>query len=172
MDRLQLPLAIQNAPEYLGVGLTAEGIVQLARAHANFSVLKGEGPAVTIREVIERTAGALAVFNGRAGLELIENLRAGCAGLIPGVEFVDREARIYGLMRDGDEDKAEALYREVLPGIVFAMNSVEHLVCYGKRIAAQRLGLGEVFDRAPALKPTPFGLECARRVADSLGPLA
>jgi hypothetical protein len=29
----------------------------------------------------------------------------------------------------------------------------------------------EVHDRAPALAPEPFGLECARRYAQALGPL-
>jgi 2-keto-3-deoxy-L-arabinonate dehydratase len=171
MDRLDIMLAIQNAPEYIGVGLSADGIAALARNHANFTVLKGEGPVLVIREVIERTEGRLAVFNGRAGLELTDNLRAGCAGMVPGMDFLDREARVFDLMRAGREEEAEAVYREILPGIVFAMSSIEHLVCYGKRIAARRLGIGEVFDRAPALAPTPFGLDCAGRIAESLGPL-
>lgn len=171
MDKLELPLAIQNAPEYIGVGLSSEGVATLAQRHANFSVLKGEGPVLMIHEVIERTDGKLAVFNGRAGLELTDNLRAGCAGMIPGMDFLDREARVFDLMRAGDESAAEAIYREILPGIVFAMSSIEHLVCYGKRIAALRLGLGDVRDRAPALTPTAFGLDCVRRIAGALGPL-
>jgi 4-hydroxy-tetrahydrodipicolinate synthase len=57
----------------------------------------------------------------------------------------------------------------MLPAVVFIMQSLEHLVCYGKRIAAARLGLGEVHDRAPALAPTPFGLACVERFARELG---
>jgi 4-hydroxy-tetrahydrodipicolinate synthase len=171
MDRLDMTLAIQNAPEYIGVGLSVDGIVALAKNHANFTVLKGEGAVLAIREVIERTDGTLAVFNGRAGLELTDNLRAGCAGMVPGMDFLDRESRVFDLMQSGCEAEAEALYREVLPGIVFAMASIEHLVCYGKRIAARRLGIAEVFDRAPALAPTAFGLGCTERIADALGAL-
>jgi 4-hydroxy-tetrahydrodipicolinate synthase len=52
------------------------------------------------------------------------------------------------------------------------MQSIEHLVCYGKRMAAYRLGLDAVHDRAPALVPTSFGAACARRFAQALGPLA
>jgi 4-hydroxy-tetrahydrodipicolinate synthase len=111
------------------------------------------------------------VFNGRAGLELTDNLRAGCAGMIPGVDFMDRQARVFDCMRAGSDDQAEAAYREILPGIVFVMHSVDHLVCYGKRIAAIRLGLDAVHDRPPALAPERFGLECARRYAGQLGPL-
>ena len=75
-------------------------------------------------------------------------------------------------MSAGDEETAEALYTRALPAIVFAMQSIEHLVCYGKRIAAQRLAIDAVHDRSPGLVPTPFGTDCARRYAAQLGPLA
>lgn len=171
-DRVELPVAIQNAPEYLGVGLTPEGVKTLAKNHPNFRILKGEGPALAIRQVIERTGDSVTVFNGRGGLELIDNLRAGCAGMIPASDTFDRQARIYDLVREGAETHAEALYREVLPTIVFVMQSLDTLHTYGKRIAAMRLGLGEVFDRAPALAPDAFGMRCAQRYAAALGPLA
>ena len=75
-------------------------------------------------------------------------------------------------MRAADEPAAEAGYREVLPTIVFVMQSVETLVCYGKRIAAARLGIEAVHDRAPGLTPSAFGLDCVRRYASHLGPLS
>lgn len=171
-DRVDLPVAIQNAPEYLGVGLTPQGVKTLARNHANFRLLKGEGAALVVRRYIEEAGDAVTVFNGRGGLELIDNLRGGCAGMIPASDTFDRQAQIFDLLRDGAEAHAEALYREVLPAIVFVMQSLDTLHTYGKRIAAMRLGLGEVFDRAPALAPTAFGMRCAQRYAAALGPLA
>ncbi len=171
-DRVDLPVAIQNAPEYMGIGLAPEGIARLARNHANFRILKGEGPVLTIRRVIEQTQGRIRVFNGRGGLELTDNLRAGCAGMIPGADTFDRQAGIFDLVRGGREAEAEALYRDVLPAVVFAMQSLDTLICYGKRIAAFRLGLGEVHDRSPGMVPDAFGLACARRYADALGLLA
>lgn len=172
MAGIDRPVAIQNAPEYTGVGLSPATIADLSRAHPNFSVLKGEGPVTTVQAAIEATNGALAVFNGRNGQELPDNLRAGCAGMIPATDTFDVQVRIYEAMRAGREAEAEALYRNVLPAIVFGMQSLDALICYGKRMAAWRLGIGEVFDRAPAMRPTVFGLECARRFAAQLGPLA
>lgn len=176
-DGSPIPVGIQNAPEYLGVGLSPSAIRALHRNHANFIMVKGEAPVVTIRRIIEETEGGITVFNGRGGLELPDNIRAGCEGIIPAPDFFDRQVRIFGLMRTLDdaenEEIAENLYREILPGIVFVMQSIDTLVCYGKRIAAWRLGLrGEIYDRAPALAPTKFGLECARRFALALGPYA
>ncbi|MDJ0944193.1 MAG: dihydrodipicolinate synthase family protein [Kiloniellales bacterium] len=166
-----LPVAIQNAPEYLGIGLGVESIETLRRRHDNFVLLKGEGPALTIREVIEASGEGLAVFNGRNGLELPDNLRAGCAGVIPGPETCAIQARIYELMAGGTpggEAEAERLYREILPLLTFVMQSLQTLHCYGKRILAWQLDLGEVHDRAPALAPTAFGLDCVRRHAEAL----
>jgi len=171
-DQVDLPVAVQNAPDYLGVGLTPAGVRLLAKSHPNFRILKGEGPAIAIRELIEYAGDAVTVFNGRGGLELTDNLRAGCAGMIPATDTFDWQARIFDLMRGGAEPAAEALYRELLPAIVFVMQSLDTLHTYGKRIAAMRLGLGEVIDRAPALRPSSYGLQCARRYASALGPLA
>jgi len=176
-DASPVPIAIQNAPEYLGVGLAPTAIKTLHRNHPNIVMVKGEASAITIRRLIEETDGEVAVFNGRGGLELLDNLRAGCAGMIPAPDFFDRQVRIFGLMQSTDdaenEDVAENLYREILPGVVFVMQSIDTLICYGKRIAAWRLGLqGDVHDRAPAMTPTRFGLDSARRFAGALGPLA
>jgi len=171
MAALDRPVAIQNAPEYTGVGLSAPAIAALARAHPNFRVLKGEGPVTVVQAAIDATRGEVAVFNGRNGQELPDNLRAGCAGMIPAIDTFDVQVRVYEAMRAGREDEAEALYREVLPAILFGMQSLDALICYGKRMVALRLGLGEVVDRSPAMVPTAFGLDCARRFASRLGPL-
>lgn len=172
-EKLDCPIAIQNAPDYIGIGLSTAGLLELNRQHPNVCIVKGEGPALTIRQVIEETEGRLAVFNGRGGLELPDNLRAGCVGLIPAPDCFDRQVTICEAMRRGTvegEREAEALYREILPAITFVMQSIDTLICYGKRIAALRLGLS-VHDRAPALAPSAFGLDCARRYAEALGPL-
>jgi 4-hydroxy-tetrahydrodipicolinate synthase len=120
--------------------------------------------------VVEATEGRLAVFNGRGGLELPDNLRAGCAGLIPAPDCFEAQVQIYAAMRRGDEEEAERLYREILPAIVFVMQSIDHLICYGKRLAAARMGVKHLYDRGPALSPTPFGEAAVARFAARLGP--
>jgi 4-hydroxy-tetrahydrodipicolinate synthase len=130
--RSDLPVAIQNAPEYLGIGLSPASLRALRRDHANFTLLKGEATALAVDQVIEETGGELAVFNGRAGLELPDTLRAGCVGIIPASESIDRQARIFDLMTSGrrdDEAEAERLYREILPMLAFFMDSMAPLLC-------------------------------------------
>ncbi|MGX1788253.1 dihydrodipicolinate synthase family protein [Bosea sp. NPDC055332] len=167
-DATSLPVAIQNAPAYMGRGLSAEDIRSLVAQHPNIKLVKGEGAATEIRQLIETTEGRLPVMNGRGGLELIENLRAGCVGMILAPELIDLTVTIYERFIAGDEDGAERIYRDVLPAIVFIMQSLESLICYGKRIYGARAGV-TIHDRAPAMRPTAFGLELVRRYAEHLG---
>jgi 4-hydroxy-tetrahydrodipicolinate synthase len=170
-DATSLPVAIQNAPAYLGRGLSADEIGTLCRQHPNVCLLKGEGPSVDIAAVVEATGGRIPVFNGRGGLEMIESLQAGCAGLVLAPEAIDHAVRVYEHYRAGDLAAAREAYAKVLPTIVFVMQSIENFICYGKRIFALRAGGLTVHDRGPALRPTAFGLARAEEHAAALGPL-
>ena len=170
MNSIQLPIAIQNAPEYLGVGLSIPKIIDLNQRHSHFKLLKGEGSAVEVEQLVKALKSKMQIFNGRGGIELVDSLRAGCAGLIPAPELVDRQVQIYQFWRDGLTEEAEAFQKEILPMIVFNMQTIPHLLCYGKRLLAARLGLN-VFDRAPFQAPSEFGLQRIATFAKDLGPL-
>ena len=172
-DASPLPVAIQNAAAYIGMGLSAEGLKTLNRNHPNVTILKGEGPATEIAALIDATDGAFRVLNGRGGLELPDNLRAGCVGMIPAPDCFDRQIALYQSWTKGDEEAMEHTYSKIAPAIVFVMQSIPHLLCYGKRLTALRMGLdlSQVHDRAPSMTPTPFGLDCTARFAAALGPL-
>ena len=171
-DQANVPVALQNAPAYFGRGLSATEIRTLFAEHGNFQLIKGEGPATEIAELIATMGSDVPVLNGRGGLELTDNLRARCSGFVLAPDLVDRAVRILATFRSGDIDRADALYAEQLPAIVFVMQSLETLVVYGKRLFALRAGLGPVYDRAPCIHPTAFGLETTERLAQELGNLA
>ena len=167
-DASPVPVAIQNAPQYIGVGLAGAGLDRLSRDHPKVRLLKAEGSAVDTRSLIELTEGRIDVFQGRGGLEFTDVMRAGCVGLIPSVESCHVQSRMFELLQTGraeDQAAAERLYAQLAPLIVFLMQSVGQFLCYGKRLTAQRIGIAEVHDRAPAQAPTRFGLECLARHA-------
>jgi 4-hydroxy-tetrahydrodipicolinate synthase len=169
--RCELPIALQNAAQFLGIGLSNTSLATLNRNHGNVCLLKGEAPAHVIARLVEDTDGVFRVFNGRGGQELPDSLRAGCVGMIPAPECFEVQVRIYERMRTGraeDEAEAERLYREILPLIAFMMSSIDTFICYGKRITARRLGIAEVHDRAPCQQPTPFGLAMTERFLERL----
>jgi 4-hydroxy-tetrahydrodipicolinate synthase len=171
-DKATLPIGLQIAPEYLGIGMSVDGLRALARAHPNVKILKVEASAVTIARLKEATEGAFDLFNGRAGIEMTESLRAGAVGIIPGAESVDVLARIFDEMAAGRDGEADRLYADILPMLVFLMESIDTFLVYGKPLLGRRLGLSETAARPPASPASPFGLELSQRYADRLGPLA
>ena len=168
---VDLPIAVQNAPQYLGRALSAEDIARLRTRCANFVCVKSEDAAIGVQRIIAMTKGEMHILGGRGGLEMTDSLRAGCEGFVLAPDIAPVAARIFDLWHSGQIDQAEALYAQAVPAITFVMQSLEHLITYGKRIVASHAGI-QVNDRAPCLAPTDFGLECAARWADVLAVLA
>lgn len=165
-----LPAAIQNAPAFFGRGLTSDEIRELVTLHPNIRLIKGEGPVTDIAGLIERTEGRIPVFNGRGGLELIDNFRVGCRGMILAPDCIDLAVRAYNAFRTGDEAAAETQYAKMLPAAVFVMQGIENLICYGKRLFGARAGI-PIHDRTPAMRPSDAGLAMVARFAAHLGRL-
>lgn len=163
-------VGIQNAPEFLGVGLNTDALARLRARCPNLCFMKGEAPVVIIERTVHQVGNGFPVLNGRGGMELVDNLRAGCTGMVVAPDCAVEQLQIANLYMAGATDEAEAQYARILPTIVFVMQSLETLVVYGKRIAAWRSGMDVQHDRRCALTPTPFGLGIARRFAEQLGP--
>jgi 4-hydroxy-tetrahydrodipicolinate synthase len=83
-------------------------------------------------------------------------------------DCIDAAVLCYERFRAGDEAAAEREYARMLPAVAFAMQGIDHLICYGKRLFAARAGMA-VHDRAPALRPTELGLGMVQRFAERLG---
>jgi 4-hydroxy-tetrahydrodipicolinate synthase len=169
-EAVDCPVGIQNAQEFLGVGLSPAELVELNAAHPNVEIVKAESGALSVGQLIDLLEGRMAVFNGRAGLELTDNFRAGVAGMIPGTETIDLQVAVERAMRAGNDEEAEALYRRLLPSIAFGMQGIEHFVLHGKLLAALRMGLEPSGRRTPSDTLTRRGEAWVRRFAAELGP--
>lgn len=157
-DALDVDVAVQNNPIDLDVSLSPDALVELNKVHTNISILKGEGFCVDIARTIEGSAGAYQVFGGYGGIEFPALLRSGGAGLIPAPDFLKPQVQMFEAWQAGDVERAEAIHRQLLPAIVFMSRSIPGLLCYGKRLVAEQMGLAKPLDRLPALAPTEFGL--------------
>ena len=173
-SKSELPIAIQNAPGLMATSLSNKALKELNRQHPNVCLLKGEGPATYLKQLMEDTAGAFDIFGGMAGIQLPDSLRAGCVGMIPAADIFDPQVKIYELMAQGTAEsiaEAERMHRELLPLLVFMMSSVENFIAYGKRLMAKRLGLESGRARQPSVPVTEFGLQIMSHWAEQLGPL-
>ena len=159
-----IPLAVQNAPQFLGRSLAAADLVALRARLPMLGHVKAEVAAVDLAAFIAGVGEGFTVLNGRGGLEMTDCLRADARGFVVAPDVAPGVVACWRAWQQGDEEAAEAAYRRFLPAALFAMQSLEHLATYGKRIFARRAGL-VVHDRAPALRPTGFGLGLAGRWA-------
>ncbi len=161
-DGVDLPVGLQIAPGYLGQGFAPESLLALKQQHGNVQLMKLEMSALGVEAFIRRSEGAFDVFNGQAGVGMIDCLEAGCAGFIPGAETGDVSSQIFSLYRSGEPDRrveAEARYRQVLPLWHMIMESIDTLLVYGKPLMASRIGVAAPSVREPQSEPSAFGLQ-------------
>ena len=158
LARSSLPAALQNVPQFLGVGLSVASIAGLAARHANLVAVKQEVPATETAELVAAIGDRLQVFSGRGGLELIDCHRAGIAGHVPAPEYADLLMQLWAAMAAGDDNAARHLYARILPIATFVLQSLESLVVYGKLLFCLRHGL-PFHPRPAGPAPTAFGLD-------------
>ena len=173
-ETTDLPLAVQNAPGVMATSLSNAGLKTLNKQHPNVCLLKAEGPATYIHQLMQDTEGAFDIFGGLAGIQFPDSLRAGAVGNIPAADIFDPQVKIYELMKsDNPEDieKAEEIHRELLPLLVFMMSSVENFIAYGKDLMAKRLGLESGTARQPSVPLSDFGRDIVNHWSKHLGPL-
>jgi 2-keto-3-deoxy-L-arabinonate dehydratase len=154
-DQTGLPVVIQNAPQYLGRSLSPADIRRLRDRCPRLVGIKAEDGALGLAALAEAAPG-LTLIGGRGGLEMTDALRLGVTSFVLAPDVAPRAAWILRLWEDGEREAAEVLYAASLPAIVFSMQSLEHLVTYGKRIYGHHVGEA-IHDRMPCLRPTAQG---------------
>ena len=70
---------------------------------------------------------------------LLDCIRIGAAGIIPGVDLIDLLVRVYEAEARGESALADERLREILPMLVFEMqHSIDHYNACAKHVLVQR----------------------------------
>jgi dihydrodipicolinate synthase/N-acetylneuraminate lyase len=148
---VELPVMIQDAPEYLRVEVGPELVATLAQRAPNLAAVKLEvGPDGLGRWAVE-FAGRLAIFGGNGGLYLIDCLDHGASGIAPGVDTVDVLVEIHSLWSADRPDEAWERMRLLLPLLTFQMQTIDHYNATAKYVLQQRGVISGAEMRAPAV---------------------
>lgn len=146
----RLPVVIQDAPDYLGVGLSPSLVQRLAVEQPTIRYVKIEtGPAGTARWIAELRPN-VNVFTGGAGLHLLSDLRTGAVGNVPGTELTDLLVSVYRAEKHGDGAEADALFQRLLPYLEFSLQGIDHYNACTKEILVRRGILRQGGLRLPA----------------------
>jgi 4-hydroxy-tetrahydrodipicolinate synthase len=153
----RVPVMIQEAPGYVGRGFGIAGLERIMARAETVAHLKIEGGPSAVRRAVAAFGDRLTVWGGDGGMYLLDCLRAGAAGVMPGVEIVDLLVRALREERRGDRARADALVSRVLPVIVLLMQSLADYVAGAKAILAARGLLAEERARLEGAALDPVG---------------
>jgi len=135
---VSIPVMIQDAPEYLGVRLGPALVKELRQRVPQISYVKVEEGPDGVAEWVAQLGRETQIFAGNGGVYTLDCLRAGAAGIAPGLELVDVFAEIYESERAGKHQDAERLFRDALPLAVFEMQNIDHFNACAKHILLKR----------------------------------
>jgi 4-hydroxy-tetrahydrodipicolinate synthase len=161
---VSVPVMIQDAPQYLGIGLGPGIVERVAARAANVRLVKLEAGPAEMSGWIDALGDEFRIWGGDGGVYMLDCVRSGAAGIIPGIDLVDLLVEISEADRDGDAVRADELFRRVLPMLVFEMqHSIDHYNACAKRVLIRRGVAIEALLRRPAA-PLP---EVSARLLDA-----
>jgi 4-hydroxy-tetrahydrodipicolinate synthase len=165
-----LPVVVQDAPEYLSVEVGPPAVLAAAAQASNICCVKLETGPEGIETWRAALGGGFRVFGGNGGLYLLDCLRAGADGIMPGVDTVDLQVAIARLEREGRHEEADAAFQALLPLLVFEMQTIDHYNACAKHVLRRR----GVLEHAGLRSPGQRGLSraSALRLESYLGRLS
>jgi dihydrodipicolinate synthase/N-acetylneuraminate lyase len=146
LENLELPFLIQDFNPG-GSTLSSSFVAKLNSAFPHFRYIKLEEPmmAARVREINDATEGRVGVLEGWGGMHMLELIRAGIAGVMPGLGVSDVLALSF--RRAKENDSAYQSFMHVCPHIVFSLQNIELLHHAEKRLLKARGLLQNAFVR-------------------------
>ncbi len=124
-EAVEIPIFIQNSGGNYGPAMPTEKIIDLAKEYPSIAYIKEESKPVTHRigAMVKQGEGVLkGVFSGGWGSTLLNELRRGCVGTMPGSSIVDIYAKIIDLFLGGKQDEAQTIFDQVVSLVRFKGN--------------------------------------------------
>ncbi len=92
---VSVPVMIQDAPAYLGVRLGPAVVQRIGDAAENVRLVKLEAGPAEMSGWLDALGDEFAIWGGDGGIYLLDCVRSGAAGIIPGVDLVDVLVGVY-----------------------------------------------------------------------------
>jgi 4-hydroxy-tetrahydrodipicolinate synthase len=157
---VSIPVMIQDAPAYLGVGLGPSLVERVGARAENVRLVKLEAGPVEMGAWISTLGPEFSIWGGDGGVYMLDCIRTGAAGIIPGSDLTDLLVQVYEAEAEGDPARADELFRFVLPILHFEMqHSIDHYNACAKRVLVQRGVL-----RSDGLRPPAGALGGTSRI--------
>ena len=123
---VEIPVMIQDFNPS-GNTIGPEFCRNLADQCPNFRYAKLEEPLMVTKLIAirETTDDRVGVLEGWGGMYMMELVGSGICGLMPGLGMADLVQEIWRIAKSGSLEKAMDLFQQVLPHIVYSLQSME-----------------------------------------------
>lgn len=149
LEAVTIPVMVQYAPGETGLPITPEQLADVARRYPH-AVFKIEcNPPVEYTRAFLSQAPQAHVLNGYAGLYMLEMLKVGGKGVMPGCSFSEVYVSIYQHWLAGERGAAQALHQRLLPFIQRWMSHCEYIIQAEKTILQRRGIIATDYCRRP-----------------------
>jgi dihydrodipicolinate synthase/N-acetylneuraminate lyase len=155
-----IPVVVQDAGGYVGAPLPIEAQAQLYADFGDRVAFKPESPPAgpRVTRLLELTGGRAAIFEGRAGLGLIELYQRGVVGTMPGADVCWAVSALWAALSSGDLDRTYEIHARLvalasIPTSIDAFVAVEKYLLVKQGViasATRREPVGFVLDAETA----------------------
>jgi 4-hydroxy-tetrahydrodipicolinate synthase len=169
LERVDLPLMIQDAEDFTGTHLRTNLYAKLGKEHDNLVSIKIEG-GDTLKKVEDALGmeelSDLSVLGGMGGRLLLQELGLGTHGTIPGSCLTDLVVDIYREYRAGNSAAANALFASYRPWLDLITLNAASSAELQKETSRLRGIIGSSQTRSPHV---PLGDDSKKRLAAIIG---
>jgi dihydrodipicolinate synthase/N-acetylneuraminate lyase len=154
-EALDVPIMIQDYEPATGGGvrLSADDLDSIARRSASVRYVKVEGGdhLSRMREIVSLMGERMVIFGGMGGRSILEEMKIGSRGSIPGAEMADRLVAVYQAASAGDLRKAREEHAKVSPYLEFLAAHFDSFVAVEKHVLKARGVIENATVRDPAI---------------------
>ena len=169
------PIMVQQSPQiqqYAHCQLETEHLARIQHRAPNVRYFKIEGPgsAKRINALRERVPEDVKLFGGVGGIALRDELRAGAAGLLPGVGFNEFFMRVWEAWEAGNYDAVEATLGQAQELVEAVSGSGHEYSLHARKYLLYRAGIiASPTVRRPSVMVDTRQLEGLGTLVDALG---
>jgi 2-keto-3-deoxy-L-arabinonate dehydratase len=146
----RVDLGLQLAPGLIETEFSAGSLAAYPALLARLSFLKAEYNSIELSAHLANIGQPLDLLVGRHGHNLIEYLRIGAVGVIPGTEMTAALKHILHKWTAGQPSEALQAYCDVAPYVDFAMQDLDTVIDVGRAITARALDMKPGQRRRPS----------------------
>jgi len=145
-----IPVVVQDAGGYIGASLSIDAQAQLYTDFGDRVAFKPEAPPAgpRVTRLLELTGGRAAIFEGRAGLSLVESYQRGVVGTMPGADVCWAVCSLWAALSNGDLDRAYEIHA-CLVALASIPTSIDAFVAVEKHLLVKQGVIGSAARREP-----------------------